>query len=136
MPRHDASAQTFVRLAQPRTAESLVQNPLLATVQVTIRRIGWDHVFGSVHVRQPVATGSERSKAMAKRSGGGGHYRSAISGRFVTSAHGRRSPATTVRESGGKSAGSGTSYRSAISGRYVTGAHAKRSPNTTVRENN
>lgn len=72
---------------------------------------------------------------MAKKSSGG-HYRSAISGRYVTSAHGRRSPATTVRESSGasKAAGSGASHRSAISGRYVTAAHAKRSPHTTVRE--
>lgn len=65
---------------------------------------------------------------------GGGHYRSAISGRFVTSAHGRRSPSTTVRESSGKSGSSGPHFRSAISGRYVTTAHGKRSPNTTVRE--
>lgn len=28
-----------------------------------------------------------------------GKYRSAISGRYVTAAHGRRSPRTTVRES-------------------------------------
>ena len=65
---------------------------------------------------------------------GGGHVRSAISGRFVTAAHGRRSPNTTVRESAGKSGSSGPHYRSAISGRYVTNAHGKRSPNTTVRE--
>ncbi len=65
---------------------------------------------------------------------GGGSYRSAISGRYVTSAHGRRSPSTTVRESPGKSGSSGPHYRSAISGRYVTTAHGKRSPNTTVRE--
>jgi len=65
---------------------------------------------------------------------GGGSYRSAVSGRFVTSAHGRRSPSTTVRESSGKSGSSGPHYRSAISGRYVTTAHGKRSPSTTVRE--
>jgi hypothetical protein len=65
---------------------------------------------------------------------GGGHYRSAISGRYVTSSHGKRSPSTTVRESSGKSGSSGPHYRSAISGRYVTTAHGKRSPNTTVRE--
>ena len=64
----------------------------------------------------------------------GGHYRSAISGRFVTSAHGRRSPNTTVRESSGKSGSSGPHYRSAISGRYVTNAHGHRNPRTTVRE--
>jgi hypothetical protein len=31
---------------------------------------------------------------------GGGKYRSAISGRYVIAAHGRRSPRTTVREQG------------------------------------
>jgi len=64
----------------------------------------------------------------------GGHYRSAISGRYVTSAHGKRSPSTTVREAGGKSGSTGGSYRSAISGRFVTAAHGKRSPGTTTHE--
>lgn len=36
---------------------------------------------------------------MSKGKGGGGHYRSAISGRFVTTGHGKASPHTTVRES-------------------------------------
>ena len=71
---------------------------------------------------------------MAGRKGGGGHYRSAISGRFVTSAHGKASPRTTVREAGGSGASSGAHYRSAISGRYVTTAHGKASPRTTLRE--
>ena len=65
---------------------------------------------------------------------GGGHYRSAISGRFVTTEHGQRSPRTTVFESPGKSGSSGPHYRSATTGRYVTDAHGQRSPNTTVRE--
>ncbi|RJY06916.1 hypothetical protein D6201_12615 [Aurantiacibacter aquimixticola] len=64
----------------------------------------------------------------------GGNYRSAISGRFVTSKHGKASPRTTVREASGKSGSSGSRYRSAISGRYVTTKHGKASPNTTVRE--
>jgi hypothetical protein len=64
----------------------------------------------------------------------GGHYRSAISGRYVTSAHGRSSPRTTVRESSGKSGSTGGAYRSAISGRFVTAAHGKRSPGTTTHE--
>jgi hypothetical protein len=64
----------------------------------------------------------------------GGSYRSAISGRFVTTAHGRRSPSTTVREAGGKSGSTGGAYRSAISGRFVTTAHGKRSPGTTTHE--
>jgi len=63
----------------------------------------------------------------------GGHYRSAISGRFVTAKHGRASPRTTLRETlGGGS--SGGHYRSAISGRFVTAKHGKASPRTTVKE--
>lgn len=71
---------------------------------------------------------------MSKSKGGGGPYRSAISGRYVTTAHGKRSPSTTVHEAAGKSGSSGEHFRSAISGRYVTTAHGKRSPNTTVKE--
>lgn len=71
---------------------------------------------------------------MAGSKGNGGHYRSAISGRFVTSAHGKASPHTTVRESSGPSGSLGPHYRSAISGRYVTTAHGTASPHTTVRE--
>lgn len=68
---------------------------------------------------------------MAQKSGS---YRSAISGRYVTSAHGRRSPSTTMLETKGASGSTGGSYRSAISGRFVTSAHGKRSPSTTTRE--
>ena len=64
----------------------------------------------------------------------GGSYRSAVSGRYVTSAHGQRSPRTTVHESPGKSGSSGAHFRSAISGKYVTTAHGRRSPSTTVCE--
>lgn len=71
---------------------------------------------------------------MAGRKGGGGNYRSAGSGRFVTAKHGKASPRTTVRESPGKSGGTGGAYRSAISGRFVTAAHGKRSPQTTTHE--
>jgi hypothetical protein len=63
-----------------------------------------------------------------------GHYRSAISGRYVTSGHGRRSPRTTVFESTANRGSSGGAYRSAITGRFVTSAHGKRSPGTTVRD--
>ena len=46
---------------------------------------------------------SSGGKSGRGKSGGskasGGKYRSAISGRYVTSAHGQRSPKTTVRES-------------------------------------
>jgi hypothetical protein len=65
---------------------------------------------------------------------GGGSYRSAISGRFVTAKHGRSSPQTTVRESPGAGSAGGT-YRSAISGRFVTTAHGKASPRTTIKDN-
>lgn len=64
----------------------------------------------------------------------GGSYRSAISGRYVTAKHGKASPRTTVKESGGASGSTGGAYRSAISGRFVTAKHGKASPNTTVRE--
>lgn len=62
----------------------------------------------------------------------GGHYRSAVSGRYVTNAHGKRSPNTTVFEKTG--GGSTGSARSAKSGRFVSGAAAKRNPKTTVEE--
>ena len=45
----------------------------------------------------------------------GSRYRSAKSGRYVTSKHGKASPRTTVREAAGKSGSTGGSYRSAIS---------------------
>ncbi len=69
---------------------------------------------------------------MAKKSGGGGHYRSAISGRYVTKAHGKRSPNTTVLEKTG--GGSTGSARSAKTGRFVTDGYANRNPKTTVKE--
>ena len=64
----------------------------------------------------------------------GGVYRSAKTGRFVTAAHGKRSPGTTVRESPGKSGSTGGAYRSAKSGRFVTAAYGKSSPGATLRE--
>ena len=39
------------------------------------------------------------SKGKSSGKGGKGKTRSAISGRYVTAAHGRRSPKTTVKES-------------------------------------
>ncbi|MEW5424566.1 hypothetical protein [Amorphus sp. 3PC139-8] len=62
----------------------------------------------------------------------GGHYRGAVSGRYVTNALGKRSPNTTVFEKTG--GGSTGSARSARSGRFVSGATAKRNPKTTVEE--
>lgn len=68
---------------------------------------------------------------MAK--GKGGSFRSAISGRYVTTKHGNASPRTTVRESSGGGSTGGT-YRSAISGRFVTTGHGKASPHTTIKD--
>lgn len=69
---------------------------------------------------------------MAKKAGSGGHYRSAISGRYVTSTHGKRSPNTTLYEKTG--GGSTGSARSAKTGRFVTEGYADRNPKTTVKE--
>lgn len=65
---------------------------------------------------------------------GGGPYRSAISGQYLTPSQGKSSPRTTVKESAGKSGSTGEAYRSAISGRFVTTKHGRASPHTTVRE--
>jgi hypothetical protein len=70
---------------------------------------------------------------MAKGKGGGGSFRSAISGRFVTAKHGKVSPRTTMREARGGGSTGGT-YRSAISGRFVTSKHGNASPNTTIKD--
>lgn len=64
----------------------------------------------------------------------GGSYRSAKSGRYVTQAHGKSHPRTTVKEALGKSGSTGGSYRSAISGQFVTAKHGKSNPKITVRE--
>lgn len=64
----------------------------------------------------------------------GGSYRSAKTGRYVSTSHGKANPRTTVREAGGKSGLTGGSYRSAISGRFVTAKHGKASPHTTTYE--
>lgn len=79
-----------------------------------------------------LAINRRKGRIMARKSGSGGHYRSAISGRYVTSGHGKRSPDTTVFEKTG--GGTTGSARSAKSGRFVTGAAAKRNPKMTVRE--
>jgi hypothetical protein len=64
----------------------------------------------------------------------GSRNRSAISGRYVTTATAARHPRTTVTESS-RGGGGGKAHRSAITGRYVTGATAARHPRTTVTEN-
>ena len=69
---------------------------------------------------------------MAKGTGSGGSYRSAISGRYVTAKHGKASPRTTLQEArGGASTGG---HRSAISGRFVSAKYGKAHPRTTVKE--
>jgi len=63
-----------------------------------------------------------------------GHARSARTGKFITKAAAKRSPRTSVVESGSNKS-SATAYRSAISGKYVTKGYAQRKPNNTVTEN-
>jgi len=62
----------------------------------------------------------------------GGSFRSAISGRYVTKAHGKRSPGTTVFEKAG--GGPTGAARSARTGRFVKERYANRNPRTTVKE--
>ena len=71
---------------------------------------------------------------MAGKGKGGGVYRSARSGRYVTKAYGKSHPRTTVKETPGKSGSTGGSYRSAVSGRFVTAKYGKANPKTTLRE--
>lgn len=70
---------------------------------------------------------------MVKGKSGGGSFRSAISGQFVTAKHGKARPRTTVQEARGGGSTGGT-YRSAISGRFVTTKHGKASPDTTIKD--
>lgn len=46
-----------------------------------------------------MAKGKSGGKSGGSKGSGKGKTRSAITGRYVTAAHGRRSPRTTVRES-------------------------------------
>lgn len=62
-------------------------------------------------------------------------FRSAKSGRYVSTGAAARSPRTTVREAAGPNKSSATAHRSATTGRYVTKSTAKRNPNGTVIEN-
>lgn len=71
---------------------------------------------------------------MAKGKGGGSNFRSAISGRFVTTKHGVKSPRTTVREAKGGGSTGGT-FRSAVTGRFVTTKYGKANPRTTIKDN-
>ena len=61
----------------------------------------------------------------------GTRARSAGTGRFVTKAHAKRSPKTTVVEriGGGSTGGVG---RSAITGRFVGKGQVRRRPGTTI----
>lgn len=61
--------------------------------------------------------------------------RSAISGRFVTKAHAKRSPKTTTTERVGTGTrNSKTVTRSAITGRFVTDKWGKENPGGTIRQ--
>lgn len=71
---------------------------------------------------------------MAGKGQGGGGFRSANSGRYVTKVYGKSRPRTTVKEAPGKSGSTGGSYHSAVSGRFVTAKYGKANPKTTVRE--
>lgn len=64
---------------------------------------------------------------------GGGHGRSAISGRYISRAAVARHPRTSVTESGSNNS-SGTHHRSAITGRFITEGTAKRHPGTSTTE--
>lgn len=68
---------------------------------------------------------------MAKKGGG---YRSAGSGRYVTSKYGKANPGKVVKEAPGRNQGAGGKYRSAGTGRYVTSKLGKANPGTTARE--
>ena len=69
---------------------------------------------------------------MAKKSVGGGHFRNAVNGQYVSNSHGERNPSTTLFEkSGGGPTGSA---RSAKSGRFVSESYADKNPRTTVKE--
>lgn len=65
---------------------------------------------------------------------GGGNYRSASNGRYVSQSQARAHLSTTVREAPGPSGSSGPRFRSAETGRYVTEGFAARHSSTTVRE--
>jgi len=63
----------------------------------------------------------------------GSHFRSAITGRYISKSAAARHPRTSLSESG-PNRSSGTHYRSAITGRFVRSAAAARHPNTSVQE--
>ena len=67
---------------------------------------------------------------MAKKSAGT-RARSAISGRFVTKTHAKRSPRTTVTERIGGGSTHGAT-RSAVSGKFVSKGYGRRNPRTTI----
>lgn len=71
---------------------------------------------------------------MARGRSSGKAYRSAKTGRYISKGAAKRSPRTSVVESG-PNKGSAKAYRSAISGKYVTKGTAQRHPSTTITEN-
>ena len=71
---------------------------------------------------------------MASKGKGGGSYRSAKSGRYVSESYGKAHPRTTVKEASGPSGSTGGAYRSADTGRCVTAKYGKANPKSTLRE--
>lgn len=70
--------------------------------------------------------------ARGKESSGGSHFRSAVTGQFVTGQQAQSSPRTTVQETRG--GGSTGRHRSADTGQFVTQSYAESHPRTTVKE--
>lgn len=69
---------------------------LLTTIGHPDREVGRKGVMAMARGK---SGGSKSGGKSGGSKGSGGKYRSAISGKYVTAAHGRRSPRTTVRES-------------------------------------
>lgn len=97
-----------------------------------IRRLQTDEE-SHVHQDSRFADVNSRRAIMAKRSGGGKNYRSAVSGQFVKKSTATRNPSTTVGETRGGGSTGGT-HRSAKTGKFVTSGYAKRNPSTTIRD--
>jgi Zn-dependent peptidase ImmA (M78 family)/transcriptional regulator with XRE-family HTH domain len=81
----------------------------------------------------PTATRGDSSTSDIKEEGADMAHRSAISGRYISTAAAARHPKTSVTETGGNKS-SGVHNRSAITGKYISDAAAARHPNTSVTE--
>jgi len=157
--RFRSSAKSAISYAVPTRARDVVEGNRACLISVrslarggiaartatgafisTIRAIACRPAVIAVRGRTPPTANVERrldnrltnGPVIAKKSGSGGHYRSAISGRYVSTAHGKRRPDTTELEKTG--GGASGSARSAKSGRFVTARAAKQSLRTTVND--